>query len=99
MLMPVTQAMIEAALSKIREADYDVPYAVVSVALEAADHARWQPIETAEKDTFYWIQGKNHGAACVGLLKAGTWVKLSDGRKVPFTPMYYQPLPSPPVTK
>ena len=39
MLMPVTQAMIEAALSKIREADYDVPYAVVSVALEAAERA------------------------------------------------------------
>ena len=43
MLMPVTQAMIEAALSKIREADYDVPYAVVSVALEAAERASWQP--------------------------------------------------------
>jgi len=91
MLMPVTQAMIEAALSKIREADYDVPYAVVSVALEAAERARWQPIETAPKSEVPILFGWRDGKVSIGFWDT-EFLKLEK-------PTHWQPLPSPPETK
>ena len=100
MLMPVTQAMIEAALSKIREADYDVPYAVVSVALEAAERARWQPIETAPKDATCVLLYDGDGTdptVCFWHAIQG-WTVRWDHE--PFeAPTHWQPLPSPPESK
>lgn len=74
-------------------------YLDAKAALEAAERARWQPIETAPKDR--WILGwwpssnvRDMAWICIPPNVPGQW---TEGTGKPMTPTHWQPLPSPPI--
>ena len=88
--MPVTQAEIEAAWAAFLATDGEMLDALKN-ALEAAELARWQPIETAPKRETPILFGWGDGKVSVGFSDT-EFLKLEK-------PTHWQPLPSPPESK
>ena len=102
-----TQAEIEAAAKLYLDTTGSVEDRIKAV-LEAAEHARWQPIETAPKDgshiVFYQPKEKYLDEGMIVGSFDGEFVSpaMVDGYDFECevkNPTYWQHLPSPPETK
>ena len=112
----ITEAMVEAAAKTMLDVSFgrkahreplDWELRMVRAALEAAERAAWQPIETAPRDsrTDIWIaRGKQIAVAswfaewkyCRGGPKTNCWVQPGGAVFEP-SPTHWRPLPSPPT--
>jgi hypothetical protein len=91
--MPVTQAEIKAACTAYDANNGDTQWDDMKAALEAAERARWQPIETArDTDERILVIGGRYEIPTIVLSDANWWRHA----KLKSTPSHWQPLPSPP---
>jgi hypothetical protein len=96
-----TRTEIEAAAKAFGCQENSLNGKLLKAALEAADRACWQPIETAPEDEMFIYYWPRDGRRSIGLAykaKGGGWRDSEGDWRTRLEPTHWYPLPKPPET-